>query len=146
MLLCELFDEGPLEVSKTIQQDLLDILTPLVARGVGEVTVPEIEQRLQAMRPGIKVTRKLVMDILDPDQVKLIQKIEGDKVVLDNGKAPDRALDKEDEQRERERMSDRAAKQAKSEIEKKATPKKAPPKPEAKQAPKDSDFEVKIGP
>ncbi len=144
MKLFELFDDGPLEVSKTIQQDLLDILTPLVARGVGEVTVPEIEQRLQRMRPGIRVTRKLVMNVIDPNSVKLISKVEGDRVVLNTENAPDRALTKDDAEREQQRMQDRASKQAKTELKKKAVT-KAPPKPKKKSPPKMDDLEVKIG-
>ena len=72
-----------LEDKSLIQQlrdDVTDLLLPLAAHGVPFITVQAIEERLRDINSGVVIDRSLVMQVIDPDVVKLITRIEGDKV------------------------------------------------------------------
>ena len=116
MRLFELFDDGPLDVTEDIKQSLMDILTPMVASRVPFVTIQQIIDKLRSLRTGIIIDRNLIMTLLDPDQIKIIDKIEGDRVYLSNPAAPDRSLGQDDEEKEKEHVDDLAKKQAKKEM------------------------------
>lgn len=113
MRLFELFDDGPLDVTDDIRQSLMDVLTPMVASKVPFVTVQQIIDKLRDMRTGMAVDRNLVMTLLDPDEIKIIDKIEGDRVYLNNPESALRSVDKEDAEKEAEHVTDLAQGQAK---------------------------------
>ncbi len=112
MRLFELFDDGPLDVTEDIKQSLMDILTPMVASRVPFVTVQQIIDKLRSLRTGVIIDRNLIMTLLDPDQIKIIDKIDGDRVYLSNPGAPDRSLGQDDTEKEAEHVDDMAQKQA----------------------------------
>jgi len=112
MRLFELFDDSPPDVTDDIKQSLMDILTPMVASRVPFVTIQQIIEKLTQLRTGVMIDRNLIMTLLDPDQIKIISKIEGDRVYLSNPNAPDRSLGKDDAEKEKEHVDDMAQKQA----------------------------------
>lgn len=117
MLLLELFDDGSLDIGKQLRQAALDLLTPLAAQKLPFVTVQQVVDELRQQRPGILVDRALIMDILKPDEVRIIKKIEGDRIYLDMPAGDDRDTRAEDEAREKEKIASVAQKQAKKAIE-----------------------------
>jgi hypothetical protein len=112
MFLLELFDDGPLDVTDDVQQSLMDILTPMVASGLPFVTMTQIIDKLRQLRTGLSIDRNLIMTLLDPNKIKIISKIEGDKVYLSNPNSPDRSLTKDDSEKEADHVEDMAQKQA----------------------------------
>ena len=112
MRLFELFDDGPLDVTDDIKQSLMDILTPMVASRVPFVTIQQVIDKLRQLRTGLSIDRNLIMSMLDPDKIKIISKIEGDRVYLANPSAPDRSLGKDDKEKEADHVKDMAQKQA----------------------------------
>jgi hypothetical protein len=122
MLLKELFDDGSLDVENDIKQNLMDILTPMVAAHVPFVTIQQIIDKMNQFNMGISIDRSFIMNLLDPDQIKIIDKIEGDRVYLTNEQSPDRSLGKDDEEQEEEHVEDMAKKQASKDLSNKNKP------------------------
>ncbi len=112
MKLFELFDDGPLDVMGDIKDSLLDILTPMVASKVPFVTVHHIVDKLRQMKTGIAINRNLVMTILDPNKIKMVDRIEGDRVYLRNDDAPENSLTQDDKEKDQDHVQDLAQKQA----------------------------------
>jgi hypothetical protein len=112
MRLDELFDEGPLDITDEIKQTLMDILTPMVAADVPFVTVKQIIEKLRQLRTGLVIDRNLIMNLLNPDQIKIIDKIDGNRVYLSNPNSPTRSLKKSDEEKEAEKVDKMATKKA----------------------------------
>ena len=100
----------------TLRQQIMDYLTPLVAHKVDFVPIQDIEETLRSYRTGLTIDRGLVMELLDPNSMKLVKKIEGDKVYLNVIAAMNSAKTANDKQRDAEKVSDLATKQAKKEI------------------------------
>ena len=111
MLLLELFDDS-VDVTGDIKEALMDVLTPMVASRVPFVTIQQIIDKLSALRTGVSIDRNLIMTLLDPDKIKIIDKIEGDRVYLNNPNSPDRAVNQDDKQKEKDHVNDMAQKQA----------------------------------
>ena len=86
MNLFELFQTDKLSVSDRLQQTAIDFLTPLVAHRVPFVTVQQVVDELRDAGPGILVDRALVMSILDPEKIKVVQSIEGDRIIVERAK------------------------------------------------------------
>jgi hypothetical protein len=118
MKLFELFDDGPLDVTEDIKERLLDILTPMVASGVPFVTIKQVIDKLRQLRTGLTIDRNLIMTLLDPDKIKIIGKIDGDRIYLTNPDSPERSLNKDDGKKEAEHVDDMASKQAQKNISK----------------------------
>ena len=81
MRLCELFAE-PMNIEQQLQQTALDIITPLLANKVPFITVQAVIDELRGARPGLVIDRAFVMDLMDPDKIKAVSKIEGDRIYL----------------------------------------------------------------
>jgi hypothetical protein len=81
MRLDELFNSGE-SIKSSLQQATIDILTPLLANKVPFVTIQSVIDNLRTSRPGIVIDRALMMNILDPNQIRSISKIEGDRIYL----------------------------------------------------------------
>lgn len=116
MRLFELFDDGPLDVTSEIKETLMDVLTPMVAADVPFVTIKQIIDKLRQLRTGLVIDRNLIMSVLDPDQIKIIDRIEGDRVYLSNPNSPNRSLKKSEEEKEAEHVDDMATKKAAKDI------------------------------
>lgn len=112
MLLCELFDDSPLEVTDELKSALMDILTPMVASKVPFVTVQQVIDKMREMNTGMSIDRTLIFNLLDPDQVKMVKKIEGDRIYLSQPMPTDREVGEDDAEKEAEHVSDMAQKQA----------------------------------
>ncbi len=117
MLLCEFLDDDS-SMLIGLRQQVMDYLTPLVAHQVDYVTVQDIEDILKNYRTGLTIDRGLVMELLDPNTIKLVKKIEGDKVYLNVVAAMNSAKTVDAKEKDAEKVSDLAAKQAKKEIRK----------------------------
>jgi hypothetical protein len=96
---------------------VVDILTPLAANGVQFVTVQQILDDLKNSGTGVDIDRSMLMQILDPDQVKLVASIEGDRIKLSNGdNGSEQAVPAEKKQKQEEKIKTTAANQAKKNI------------------------------
>jgi hypothetical protein len=140
MRLDELFsnsgDDG-LSVEDGLRQASIDILTPLLANKVPFVTIQSVINSLRSMKPGILVDRSVIMDILDPDKVKTVSKIDGDKIYL---QAPDdESVNSAEDEKE-----DQIDKVKKTAISKAQSDVKADDKPKAKPKPKLDKPDLKL--
>ena len=117
MLLRELFDDS-LNITDEIRDYVMDVLTPMVAAHVPFVTVQQVIDKLREMRIGVSIDRGLIMSVLDPDKIKIIKKIEGDRIYFNDPEAPLRSINDKDEEKEKEHVEDLAGDQAKKEIKK----------------------------
>lgn len=115
MHLFELFDENPRDMIHEIRSSITDFLTPLAANGVPYVSMDAIIDKLRDLNTGIEIDKALVMQALDPNEAKMVTKLEGDRVYF-QVPTPDRKVADEQAEREREDVSSTAAKQAKKEI------------------------------
>jgi len=68
------------------------------------------------------------MDLLNPDEVEAVDKIEGDRIYLANPETSAQALDADDEQKNQEHVTDMASDQAKKTLQEPPPP-PPPPKP-----------------
>ncbi len=123
MLLREFLDDsdGPKQqdgMLGALRQQVMDYLTPLVAHEVDFVTVQDVEDTLRDFKTGLTIDRGLVMELLNPDTLKLVKKIEGDKVYLNVVAAMTSAKTADAKQHDAEKISDLAQQQAKKAIDK----------------------------
>ena len=115
MLLCELFE--PDEMTDQLRQAALDYLTPLLSQGVPFVTVNQMIEALRNNHFGLVINRPMIMDILDPDRVEAIDKIEGDRIILASPESETREVDAEDAEQDQEHVQDMAQDQAKKSLQ-----------------------------
>lgn len=99
-------------VSDHLKQAALDFLIPLAGQKVEFATVGQVIDALRQCRPGIVVDRALVMDLVNPNKVKLVKKIEGDRIYLQLPSAESRAVTQDDADKEKEDVERMATKQA----------------------------------
>ena len=118
MRLYELFQNHKLTVSDRLQQTAIDFLTPLVAHRVPFVTVQQVVDELRDSGPGILVDRALVMSILDPEKIKVVQSIEGDRINLQQPDEQARKVDDDQATREVDKIKDMAKAKAQKDIKK----------------------------
>ncbi len=115
MLLRELFDTGG-DLLQQLRQEALNFITPLMGQDIPFVTVQQVIDTLSNDQFGIVINRPLVMKILDPDQVKAIGKIEGDRIYLQKPEEVDREVDIDDKVKDQEHVKDTAQQQAKKNV------------------------------
>src|SRR5476651_2083018 len=107
-------DDG---VMDPVRNAVIDILTPLASNGVQFVTVQQVMDQLSNADTGIAIDRSLLMTILDPDQVKIVKSIEGDRINLNTGNnGSQRAVTQKQEKTEQDKIKSTAADQAKKNI------------------------------
>lgn len=82
MRLFELFDDYSSVLSQ-MRSTVMDILTPVAANGVESVSLSALMKKLEEVDAGIVLDRDLALKILNPDIIRLITKVEGDRVYLD---------------------------------------------------------------
>lgn len=116
MLLREFLDAAPANMLETMRQQLMDYLTPLMAHEVAFVTINDIANTLHNLRTGLEVDRALIMELIDPDQMPIVKRIEGDKVYLDTVEAAQSDSSEEEQAKAEEKVKGIAVKQAKKEI------------------------------
>lgn len=112
MFLFELFQDDRIDVQDEIRETLLDILTPMVASHVPFVTLGAVIEKLSDIRMGVAIDRNLVMTLLNPDKVKIIDRIEGDKIYLNLGIPNNRAISQDDAEKGKQHVSKMAGEQA----------------------------------
>jgi hypothetical protein len=115
----ELFEDLDSDsIMDQVRSAVVDILTPLASNGVQYVTVQQLLDELKNSGTGVDIDRSMLMQILDPDTVKLISSIEGDRVTLNNGNGDgsERAVPQKQKQREQDDIKKTAATQAKKSI------------------------------
>ncbi len=126
MLLNELFEPG--EMTDQLRQAALDYLTPLLGQNVPFITIDQMIEALRHGQFGLVINRAMIMDLLDPDQVEAVDKIEGDRIFLASPDAKARELDVDDEEKDQEHVADMAVDQVKKSLtEPKAAPQSAKP-------------------
>jgi hypothetical protein len=122
MRLDELFQashHGSQQPIKTrLQQIAIDFLTPLVAHKVPFITVQQMIDELRKNRPGILVDRGFVMDLLDPQTVKAVKSIEGDRINLQEPSSVEHKVDDNEAQKEVDKIKDMAKQKAQKDVKK----------------------------
>jgi hypothetical protein len=130
MFLFELFDAD--EMTDQLQQAALDYLTPLLSQNVPFVTVNQMIEALRNSQFGIVINRPVIMDLLDPDKVEAVAKIEGDRIYLKKPDEVDREVDDDEAEQDQEQVSLKAQDQAQKNITEPApAPAPEPKKPAA---------------
>jgi hypothetical protein len=105
-------------VTNEIRGSIVDILTPLASQGVHFVTVQQVLDALQNSGSGIQIDRSMIMQLLNPDSIKLIKSIEGDRINLDNGdNGPTVSKTKKDQQKQEDDIKKSATSQAQKNID-----------------------------
>lgn len=115
MLLCELFD--PDEMTNQLRQAAMDYLTPLLSQNVPFVTVNQMIEALRNGQFGIVINRPVIMDILDPDKIEAVSKIEGDRIYLQRPDDTEREVDADQQEQDQEQVAGMAQDQAKKTIQ-----------------------------
>ncbi|CAM6054955.1 unnamed protein product [Sphagnum tenellum] len=95
----------------------IDYLTPLVAHKVPFITVQQAVDELRRMRPGILVDRAMIMSLLDPEKVKAVKSIEGDRINLQQPDQIDNKVDDDDAQKEVDKIKDMAKQKAQKDVQ-----------------------------
>jgi hypothetical protein len=125
MLLNEIFDDQPEggSVVQELRDAILDMLMPLVANGVPHTSVQAVIDKMREEQTGVEIDRALVMHVLDPKEIGIVTKIEGDKIHFKLGDGDDRAASEEQEEKDEKKLKSTALNQAKKDIKKPAAPK-----------------------
>ena len=126
MLLLELFDSGG-DMTKRLRQAALEVITPLLGEEVPFVTVNQIVDALRSRHLGLVIDRATVMKLLDPQEVKAVAEIKGDRIYLAKPEAPNQEQDQEDEAKQQEQLAGKAQTQAKKEVQPAPAPAAAAP-------------------
>ena len=107
-------DEGMLS---SLRQQVMDYLTPLVAHDVDSVSVQSIVDELTDFRSGLEIDRALVMQIMNPETMKLVKRIDGDTIYLNIVAAMQPNAETQDQkERDAQTISNKAVTQAKKEL------------------------------
>ena len=139
MFLCELFEPG--DMTEQLRQTALDYLTPFLSQKVPFVTVNQMIDALRRSQLGLVINRTMIMDLLNPQQVEAVDKIEGDRIFLKNpDKVPPSENAADQEAKNKDHVADMAVDQIKQSLSQPAatpppeeppvTPPPAKPKPE----------------
>lgn len=118
MNILEIFEDEVLDVRERLKQNALDIITPFVANNVPFITVQQVIDTLRNSRPGVFIDRGLIMNILEPTSIKLISKIEGDKIYLQKPVDDLRAASDDQEEKDIDHVKAKARDTAKKHIKK----------------------------
>lgn len=116
MYLFELYSDDSASVVDDLRSEMLNYLTPLVSSGVKFITIEDAEKSLKNLRSGLIIDRGLVMRVLDPNAIKMVKKISGNRIYLDIPVDEMTAKTQDQEEKDEKKVSDMASKQAKKEI------------------------------
>lgn len=117
MKLMELFDDSGEDIVQELRSEILDSLVALAANGVPYVTVQSVIEKLREKGTGLAPDRALVMSVLDPNEVKLVTKIEGDRIYFTVPQKDARAVDDMEKERDKEKVQSKATAQAKKNVQ-----------------------------
>ena len=117
MLLCEIFSTGG-EMKDRLRQAALDIITPFIGQDLPFITIQQVIDALRRRDLGIMVDRGLLLDVLNPAEVKAVEKIQGDHIILAKPDGEDDQVenDQADQQKNDDHVSDMAQQAAQTAI------------------------------
>lgn len=81
--LFEVFDApepAPGQVMTELQQAATNMIVPLISQRVPFLTMQQAIQGLSSSQQGVLITRQMIIDIFDPEKIKAIKKVEGDRI------------------------------------------------------------------
>jgi hypothetical protein len=108
------------QMTQQIRQAALDVITPLLGQNVPFITMEQLIDRLSNARFGIVITPALIMAILNPDDIKAISKIEGNRIYLQGpGVADSEHDDQHDVEQDKKHVGDMAVDQINQELKSK---------------------------
>lgn len=116
MRLDELFDDGEKTMVDQLRNQVMDYITPLAAKDVDFIPMQDVQDILRQARTGLVIDRGIVMRILEPNECKLVDRIEGDKIYLSLPVDEISARSQEDEEKEAENIQSKAMDVAKKAI------------------------------
>jgi hypothetical protein len=99
------------QMMQQLRQSALDVITPLLGQNVPFVTMDQMIDALSHSKFGIVITPSLIMSILDPDSVKAVSKIEGDRIFLAEPNNLPQGSSKDQQEKDQDHVSDMAASQ-----------------------------------
>jgi hypothetical protein len=121
MLLYELFenetdlDAG--EMTDDLRNAVLDYLTPFMSQNLPFVTIDQVIDALRQGHFGVVINRAMVMDLLDPQTVQAVAKIENDRIYLQSPDAdPSREVDGDDAEKDQKHVANMAVDQVKKSL------------------------------
>ena len=120
-------------MTEQLRQAALDYLTPLLSENVPFITINQMIEALRHNDFGIVVNKPMIMELLDPDEVEAISKIEGDRIFLATPDTvdQDREVSADDAEKDQAHVQDMAQGQAQQNLEQPPpeAPPQAPPQP-----------------
>lgn len=108
----EVIDHDSGDVVADLRNDIMDYLMPLAANGVPYVSMQSVIDKMREHQSGLEIDRALVMQVLDPDQVKLVTKIEGDRLYFKLPIPDERKVEQGQKQKEEDKFHKKAGEQA----------------------------------
>ncbi len=116
MRLDELFgDKGAIDHFRNV---VLDYLTPLAAANIEKVDMSDLEEVMHLDDSGIIIDRTLMMKVLDPNELKMVKKIEGDTVYISFPVDEISAKTEEDEEKDKQNIKKKAGNEAMKAVKK----------------------------
>lgn len=106
------------EMTEKLRQAALDYLTPLMGAGWPFVTTEQVAQALHHQNFGIVVTPATVMQLLNPNDVPAVSRIEGNRIYFKDAEEeqPDQEEKQKDEQKDRQQVQNMAQQQAQNSV------------------------------
>lgn len=118
MRLSDLFEsDDSMSFMDSIRNAVIDMLTPLVANRQPFVTFQEIVDELKPLRLGLDIDRMTLMNVLDPNNIPCIKRIDGDKIYLSLTIPDEHKASASEEQKDQDHMAAAATSQAKKSME-----------------------------
>lgn len=124
----EKHDSG--SVMNGLRNTVMAMLTPLAANGVPYVTLQQLIDKLSQEGSGVTIDRNLLYTLIDPDKLRLVKSVEGDRVYLQlptSANSDKEKNRKEDEIKKKEQQQRTTEKQSMQQTAKQAEPPKPVP-------------------
>jgi hypothetical protein len=120
MFLFEFLGQPSSHLKDDMRASILDVLTPLAANKVEFISIDRVIEKLKTSSAGLTIDRDVVMQVLDPNEVKLVKKIEGDKIFLTLPSPTANADNEKEHERKVKKIHTTASKQAQKAVKKKS--------------------------
>lgn len=115
MRLFELYADH-VDVVTDLRAAIMDVLIPIAASGVPYVGMDQVIQKLESVRSGVRITRDVVMDLLDPSKTPLVKSVNGDRIEFVAPSPIDHRENEDEAMKSQAKVQDMADKQLKKEL------------------------------
>ncbi len=101
-----------------IRSYIYDLLLPLYDSGVPFVSIQSLQDQIAELDLGMDVDKDYIMYVASPDKIKIIKKIEDDKIYLDLPHDDGRSLSNDQEEKQQKNFEKTVSNQASKELKK----------------------------